>query len=501
MPSDNLELRLKYSKQDTTADGDNIVQLAGLDTTESAFASTEFGTVDDVSPIDLSLEVLSASIDVDFGWATLTSSTSYLEQTQDIDSDFTAQFAGLADLLSGQPPGTTTSVVLESPLTTEKFIQEIRLTSDEAGDSKFEWLGGVYYSKEEGTNIQDAVVTPQPPITLFFADFPSEYEELAFFGNVTYYFTENFDVTVGLRHTQNDVTLDFFGDGVLVAGFGPPQAATESVEDDVTTYLINARYRPTENVSLYTRIATGYRGPAPNFPLFDPLTGQQVSIPFVESDEMISYELGAKGDAFNGVLDYDVSVWYSDYKNFQAGFSLNGVGVLANSDGGLRAKGFEGTFNFNVSDNFDIDLNLGYTDSVLKTDEPGFGGIDDAQYPGIPKWKASARLNYQRDFGGDWVGSANAGIRYQDDNTSDFDTSQTIAGTIPARTVVDLNLGLTNGRYSFGLYATNLFDTRKLERRTDNVLAVDPTTGQPILNSTGTFVQPRAIGANFRIDF
>ena len=357
-PTDNVELRLKYSKQDTTAEGDNTVQLAGLGTTESAFTSTEFGTVADVSPIDLSLEVLSASIDIDFGWATLTSSTSNVEQTQDVTSDFTAQFAGLADLLSGQPPGTTTSVVLESPLTTEKFIQEIRLTSDAAGDSNLEWLGGVYYSKEEGTNTQDAVVTPLPPITLFFADFPSEYEELAFFGNVTYYFAENFDVTVGLRHTQNDVTLDFFGDGVLVTGFGPPQAATESVEDDVTTYLVNARYRPTENVSLYTRIATGYRGPAPNFPLFDPLTGQQVSIPFVESDEMISYELGAKGDAFNGVLDYDVSIWYSDYKNFQAGFSLNGVGVLANSDGGLRAKGFEGAFIFNVSDNFFFDVNV-----------------------------------------------------------------------------------------------------------------------------------------------
>ena len=275
----------------------------------------------------------------------------------------------------------------------------------------------------------------------------------------------------------------------------------QSIDDDVTTYLFNARYRPTENVSLYTRIATGYRGPAPNFPLVDPLTGQLVSVASVESDEMISYELGAKGAAFDGVLDYDVAVWYSDYENFQAGFSINGVGVLANSDSGLRAKGFEGAFIFNVNDNFFFDVNLGYTDSVLKSDEPGFGGIDNAQYPGIPEWKASARFNYQYDFGGDWVGSANAGIRYQDENTSDFDTIQTIAGTIPARTVVDLGLGLTNGQYSFGLYATNLFDTRKLESRTDSVLAIDPATGQPILFSDGTFVQPRTIGANIRIDF
>ena len=204
---------MKYSKQDTTADGDNTVQLSGLDTTESAFTSTEYGTVTDVSPVDLSLEVLSASIDIDLGWATLTSSTSDLETAQDVNSDFTTQFAGLTDFLFGLAPGTTTSVVLLSPLTTEKFTQEIRLTSDEAGDSNFEWLGGVYYSKEEGTNVQDAVVTPALPAgSLFFADFPSEYEELAFFGNVTYFFTEKFDVTVGLRHTQNDVTLDFFTD-------------------------------------------------------------------------------------------------------------------------------------------------------------------------------------------------------------------------------------------------------------------------------------------------
>ena len=502
VPSDRVELRLKYSNQDTSADGANTVQLAGLDTTDSAFTSTEFGALADVSPIDLSLELLSASIDIDLGWATLTSSTSDLEQTQDISSDYTAQFAPLTDFLFGLPPGTTTSVVLESPLTTEKFTQEFRLTSNDAGDNNFEWLGGVYYSKEEGTNVQDAVITPAlPGGGLFFADFPSEYEELAFFGNVTYYLTENFDVTVGLRHTQNDVKLGFLSDGVLSVGFGPPISSTQSIDDDVTTYLFNARYRPTENVSLYTRIATGYRGPAPNFPIVDPFTGELVTVPVVDSDEMTSYELGVKGTAFDGVVDYDVAVWYSDYENFQANFSINGLGVLANSVGGLDAKGFEGAFIFNVSDSFFVDVNVGYTDSSLKQDEPGFGGIGGAQYPGIPEWKASARFNYQHNFSGDWVGSATAGVRYVDEFTSGFNTTQSIAGTVDARTVVDMNLGLSNGRYHFGLYATNLTDTRKLTTRSDSVLGVDPFTGEPLLFSTGSFVQPRTIGANLRFDF
>ena len=49
-----------------------------------------------------------------------------------------------------------------------------------------------------------------PPEPLFFANFPSGYEETSFFGTVTYYFTPEFDISLGARFTdfEQDIELD-----------------------------------------------------------------------------------------------------------------------------------------------------------------------------------------------------------------------------------------------------------------------------------------------------
>ena len=154
------------------------------------------------------------------------------------------------------PPQAT---ILESPLSTKKFIQEVRLTSAE--NDKVEWLVGAYYANENGTNLQEDVTTPPPPGRLFVADFPSQYKEYAGFGNLTYYLTDNLDVTGGVRVSHNVVDFDFFTDGVLTVGFGPSVSESQTTKDTVATYLANLRWRPTDDLSLYFRAASGYRGP------------------------------------------------------------------------------------------------------------------------------------------------------------------------------------------------------------------------------------------------
>ena len=114
------------------------------------------------------------------------------------------------------------------------------------------------------------MVTPDVP--LFFADFPSNYQEISAFATGTWYFTPDFDVSVGVRqtHYSNDVVLNT--EGPLLA----PLPFSE-IDDDVTNFLVNLRYRPSGNTSLYTRVASGFRPGGANSVLIDPETGNPLS--------------------------------------------------------------------------------------------------------------------------------------------------------------------------------------------------------------------------------
>ncbi len=496
--TDNLELRVKYMRQETKSDDLFSVQLAGgPDSTDGLFA--DYSTISTGDDLDLTSEYISGSIDWDLDFATLTSTTSWSNVRQDVNADVTAAFSGFIDLITGQAPGTTQSVSLLAPLTTKKFIQEVRLVS--APSDSFEWLVGGYYANERGTNVQDTVITPEPPFTIFFADFPSQYKEFAGYGNATVYLSENLDVTAGLRVTRNEVDFDFFSEGFLVTFGAPAIDIEQSITDTVVTYLGNIRWRPTDDLSIYARVASGYRGPAPNFVLVDAL-GQPLTFPTVESDSAWSYEIGAKGSAIDGVLDFDISAFYIDFSKFQAGFTINNLGVLGNSDDGLKSKGFDASFTLYPAEGFTLVANAGYASSQLNSDEPGFGGIGDVQVPGVPKWKASLLWDYTHQLSDDWTANFGGGIRYIDSFQSTYTFLEAIGAEVDDRTIADINLSVSNDNLRFGLYVTNLFDSRKLTNRSDAILAVDPVSGAPLaFNSTGTFERPRTIGGNVTFSF
>ena len=156
---------------------------------------------------------------------------------------------------------------LDSQISTERWAHEFRLTS--ANNEHLEWLVGLYYTKEESSNFQEAVAQPSG-FNLVTQGFPADYKEKAAFGNLTYYFTPQLDATVGVRLSSNDMGVLFSGTGFLAG----PALPRQTVSDDVQTYLFNARYRPNDDLSLYVRIADGYRPASANLPLLDPATGR-----------------------------------------------------------------------------------------------------------------------------------------------------------------------------------------------------------------------------------
>lgn len=483
--SDAFSIKLNYMQQKFEFKNQNDVpfDVATGDPLVGRYAKSSAD-----EPTEMDYDLASATLEYDADWATVTLASSYQEFEQLAVLDLTAFFGPIVDGILGVPVGTN-DTLLDSVISTDRWAHEFRLTSP--NNQNLEWLAGLYYTSEESSNFQGVRVIPGP-FDLVTQQFPSEYEEVAAFGNVTYYFTPKFDATVGMRFSSNDVSVTYSGTGLLAG----PTIPKTTVSDDVDTYMFNARYRPSEDVSLYARIASGYRPVSPNLGLIDPSTGEILSVPFVESDSLWSYELGAKGELAGGTVLYDVAVYQLKWKDLQVFRSFMGVNVGGNADSDVTANGVEATLTLQPTDSFYLIGGLNYAISELDDDDPAIGGLEGEQLPGIPEWTFSLNGNWSFPLGGSAEGFVGGGAVYQDSRKTSFiGNGVDIVPASPNYTTddyvtVDLRLGASFGRYEVALYANNLF----------NEYAYHTATSGGGLGSAA-ILRPRTFGAVFSAEF
>ncbi len=438
----------------------------------------------EASPIFVRYKKLDATISYDFGWAELTSVSAHMQYEGVSDDDLTPALGGLVDGATGSPPGTNT-IPYNNTISSEKVIQEIRLASP-ANDA-IEWLAGIFYIKEDTENSQTAVAEPSGFNILTSAS-PSEYEETAFFGNVTYYITPDFDMTLGLRYSDNSLGLDGNFSGAFAAN---PGAFSSVIEDKVTTYLFNTRYRVHENMSLYTRIASGYRPAFVNLPIRDPVSGIAINDAIVDSDLLWSYELGIKGDIPDSRLRYDFAVWRIEWDEFQASIDIQDIGSNINAEDGISAEGFEGAVQYYPIEDLMIQTSFAYTDSVLRSDEPRLDALKGESTRNIPKWSGSIQADYYFSVA-DWESSIGTGVRYTGKQNTQYSQSSTINFPVSSYVLVDFNMGFVKDNYTVAFYINNLL----------NKYAV--TTGSVLgggVAASAAIVQPRTVGLSLGLNF
>jgi outer membrane receptor protein involved in Fe transport len=484
-PTDAFKVKLNYMDQKFDFSEQNNVPF-DITTGQPLFGRYQQSTAPGGQPTAIEYKLSGATFEYQADWATATLASSYQEFSQNAVLDLTRFFGPLVDQQTGDPPGTNT-VPLDQIISTDRWAHEFRLTS--ANNEHLEWLVGLYYTKEESSNFQKAIGQPSG-FNLVTQQFPSDYKEKAVFGNVTYYFTPQLDATLGARFSSNDMSVLFTGTGFLAG----PALPRQTVSDDVQTYLLNARYRPSDDLSLYVRVADGYRPASANLPLLDPNTGDVISLPFVRADSLWSYEVGAKGKLAGGAVGYDVAIYRIKWEDMQVFQSLGGVNVGANADSDVTANGVEATLTFQPTSALNLVATAAYARSELDDDDPPLGGASGEQLPGIPEWTFSLSGDYTFMLGSldAFVGG---GLAYQDSRKTSFNGRGAIAPentnfTVGDYTTVDLHTGVKFGRYKLSLYATNLFDEYGFQRAT--------TVGT---QGNATILRPRTIGAVFSAEF
>jgi iron complex outermembrane recepter protein len=479
-PTDHLTFTLSALGQDLKADNPSSEDVAAPSLKPLTGDRDQTRLFD--SPKSYSYRVYSGGATLDLGGVSLISSTSYstfrLSRSEDIPS-YDAAFAaeGIA-------------FHLLQPVTDDKFTQEVRLQS--ASSDTLEWRVGAFYTDERSVQSQhiDELLRPSftPVGVLADVRVPDRYTEAAAFGDVTYHFTSQFDVTVGGRYSHNNQHSDEVG-----TLSGAPINAPLSTSDSSTTWLINPRYKLDDETMIYARAASAYRpgGPTTQVPGF---VGPNSFAP----DSLIDYEAGLKGVYFDRRLTLDVAAFYIDWKKIQLNEDVNNFTFITNG-GKAHSTGLESSATLTPLSGLNLTAAATYTDAALDQDALGAGGRNGDQLPGTPRWNWSLDANYEWAVATGWTAFAGGSYRHVGDRPSDFalEGNGAVAPRyqLPAYDVVDLRIGASRGPWTLTAYVKNVGDSRGL-------LSIAPLTLEPSASPyQAAIIQPRTFGLDLSTTF
>lgn len=478
-----LSLTLAVMHQDTQSD-DNAV--AALDpVTLRPLLGEDLSNVNQVrEPFDGKITHYSATVDGAFGGLDFVSASSY-------SRDDVRQAVDTSPIFGPLLGGGLTPSVFDREL--KKLTQEFRLSSP--ADEHFEWLAGVFYTDEDVDNMQilnalDPTGAPIPGLDpLGVVDLTHKYQEYAAFANLTYKFTEHFDVTGGARWAKNDQDFHLITFGPFIGDLDLRQSSDE----DVVTYAVSPRYHVNDDVMVYARVATGYRPGGP--------TGVPPIVPDLpnsfDSDSTRNYELGIKSAFLDRRVLFDLAAFYIDWSDIQVSVNQSGVSLPGNG-GSATSQGFELTSAYSPIAGLKLGLNAAYTNSELASDVPDEGFLSGGRLPNIPRWSGSVTANYSFPLKGTWTGSAGLGYRYVGEQFSDISKKSfgPFAVRNPSYTVLDLNGGISSEHWTARLYVRNVTDERAYLSQS----VVTDIFDTPVYVA-GSVLQPRTVGLSVDFNF
>ncbi|MFA6113176.1 MAG: TonB-dependent receptor [Sphingomonas sp.] len=438
--------------------------------------------------------VINGTLDYEFDFARLTSSSTYSKFDQRFWVDLAGTFA------PGSFPGAPIAFGLDANGYDKVFVQETRLVSSLDGPLQFT-LGGFYLHRRRDVDyfyrsslpfLQARGLTGLPDQYYQKQYTHSISEELAGFGELTYRFSSKFWLTGGMRYGRTSAQGFTEAGGYLATAFGQnyftysllnipvkfdtftPYAAVTGVKASGSkpSWKASASFKPTDSVTTYATFSTGFRAPIVNAfagraSLVNP---NDIIIPNgASSDDLKSYEIGAKSRFLNGLVTINLAAYLIDWSNIQAQANRVSDSVqFATNIGGARSKGFEVEMGIIPAKGVFLGLNAAYNDSKitkLSATEAAISGAVLGHRLSAPRLQGALYASYGFDLGNDtranlavnaqYVGSYNSSFP----NTPGAPTVRLVTfGETDEFVNTNLTFGLKRGDISAQLYVENLFD-------------------------------------------
>jgi outer membrane receptor protein involved in Fe transport len=545
--NDDIEATVAYTGQrlDTEGNGGATPGVGDLFTGVG-------GIVDESTEENIDLFTLDIVANLDF--AELTSNTAYHDERRPRAQDQTRFILEISEAegLSYELFPQYIEGFIGKGLT-ERFTQEIRLVSTKPA-SFVDYVAGAFYEDQRDQEAGNHNYAPGLPDFLnefyfgpgetsnrpddfeFVGQLDTDSTELAIFGEITFNITDRWDVVLGGRwfdhEISGEVDVAFPLDEEIFDKFGVPDCAPTQGGTDPTlfsctlehttmdnrvrdfVYKINTSYQFDRiDALLFATIAEGFRPGGANY--VNSVQAAVIDPRFLgyDPDKATSYELGVKAMLLEDRLRLNASIYRIDWEGIQLTTRV-GVGFDATVNGdNARIDGIEIDLTALLSDAVQLDLSVSRLDAELTEDTlttPELDGQKGDRLPGSAELQANLALRYETEFANAiswWVRFASS---YSGDVTAYLNDNQfnrlisppelsenRFFDRMPSYTVWNLTTGLERDRWSLFAYVDNLFDEKYIVGSSTFELGPvdDPISRQHY------YGRPRTIGVSLRYDF
>ncbi len=455
--SEDYTLRLSALYQDRTLHGFPFIHV------QPGVGDLEQSTLRGSGRSNLKSEVYSATLDGKIGNADLTLISGYNVGVDNDKYDFTYSFG---PRVRATYLDNTLGDMAVQYNRARRFTQEVRANIPMG--TKVEWLiGGFYTDARSYFDVSNYAVDPANGAWIAqFLDnpFDTTYEEYAAFTNLTYRFTDRFDVQFGARGGETRQSYSTIWTGPYVTRYllvsdplVPPPARTN---DNVFTHLVTPRLKLMPNMMVFARLASGYRPGGPNS------NSSRNELPTYGPDKTQNYELGFKGEVLpDGLLTLDASVFYIDWRDIQLTVTdpTTRAAIFLNA-GRAKSQGTEITLESRPWKGMTAALWGSYNDAALTEDFPSSSFVAGHSGDRLP---VSSRLSggvslEQRFRLGFATASVGAVLSYVGERLGAFTVAGAQRQIFPAYAKTDVNAGIEWNSWQFDVFINNVTDRRGL---------------------------------------
>jgi iron complex outermembrane recepter protein len=480
-PSQDLSLKLSALYEHTKADGSPAAVV------QPGLGDLQQNYLPGIGGYEREVQAYSATLSANLGSVNLTSVTGYNRDSSLHSTDYTSEFVPLIAATYGA--GVTGSYSRDWDAI-DKVTQEIRLSSSIG--HRFDWLVGAYYTHEseklfqdlDGVNAATGQIVAPGYFSASLAGGHDSFEEYAAFANLTYHFTDQFDIQVGGRED------DFrYGIAETFVVFGGPPAGTpaQTATARPFTYLITPRFKVSDDLMVYARFASGFRPGSPNSLDLPGVPREQTP------DTTKSSEVGLKADFFDHLLSVDSSLYYVKYNDLQLTLRTSQGLTYGGNGGQAKSEGAEFSATLRPLQDTTISAWYAYDDAALTQNMPAIStayGLSGSKLPYSSRH--SGNLSAQQEFrlSSDVTGFVGGSVSYVGERVGAFQATPT-RQIYPAFTQTDLRAGTKYESWLATLYVKNATNRRGI---IGGGLDVVPT-------NSFTYIQPRTVGLSLARTF
>lgn len=334
----------------------------------------------------------------DFSWGTITSSSSFVHHVFSSQFDAFASFDPDDPLAPLNGLGTRQDLgVFTEETRSNLLVQDLIVRS--SGVGPFDWLIGGYAARtlENSPSTLGLLSTGGRVMTAYTEARKDRQREYAVYGEGSYDFGAGWSVTLGGRvfetrvHTtaQLDIVAPyqprFFDNARTFNGFSPK---------------ISLQRKFTNGDLVYGLVTEGYRPGGFNSSGFFPIGADRTTF---APDRLRNVEIGVKLRRLDNRLGVRAAAYYDDWVNIQTDrYRASGLAYTANV-ADARIVGFEAEASYDWPFGLSLQLNGLVSDSHIKNPNPAFREPVTDALPGVPHVSGGLLAVYERPLAQDFT--------------------------------------------------------------------------------------------------